>query len=228
MRRGGGWTARRVAFLSLGALVLLLLVAQLALPRLAASRISSRVSRYGTVHSVSVSAWPAVKLLWGDVDSVEVKAGSLAMSTAQAAKLLQEGRGVSRMDLSASAVKIGPLQLSDATLRKRGSALSARAQASEAQVKAALPAGLEVRLLGSRNGQVEVQASGGLFGVDATVDAVAQASEGKLIAHPLGPLIEGFQLTLFADTHVYVEGIGASAHGEKPTTYALSMSASLH
>ncbi len=29
--------------------------------------------------------------------------------------------------------------------------------------------------------------------------------------HPLGFLLEGLQLTLFADPHVYVEGVGASA-----------------
>ena len=37
---------------------------------IAASRISSRVGRYGKVQSVSVSAWPAVELLWGHADSV--------------------------------------------------------------------------------------------------------------------------------------------------------------
>ena len=56
--------------------MLLLVLAQLLLPRIAASRISSRVGRYGTVQSVSVSAWPAVELLWGHADSVRVKAGA--------------------------------------------------------------------------------------------------------------------------------------------------------
>ena len=45
-------------------IVLLLVVAQLVLPRIAASVVSSRVGRYGKVQSVSVEAWPAVKLLW--------------------------------------------------------------------------------------------------------------------------------------------------------------------
>ena len=44
---------------------LVLALAQVLLPRIAASRISSRVGRYGTVQSVSVKAWPAVELLWG-------------------------------------------------------------------------------------------------------------------------------------------------------------------
>ena len=36
-----------------------------------------------------------------------------------------------------------------------------------------------------------MQATGGLFGVGASVNAVAGASDGKLVAHPLGFLLEG-------------------------------------
>ena len=83
------------------------------------------------------------------------------------------------MELSAERVKLGSLQLSDASLRKHGSALSAQATASEADVRAALPGGFDVSLLRSEGGQVEVQASGALFGVGASVDAVAGASDGS-------------------------------------------------
>jgi hypothetical protein len=123
---------------------------------------------------------------------------------------------------------VGPLEVHDASLRKHGSALSAQAIASEADVKAALPAGLGVQLLRSEDGEVEVQATGGLFGVDASVNAVALASEGKLVAHPLGFLLEHIQLTLFSDRHVYVEGVGASVQSQQPLSYRLSMSARLH
>jgi hypothetical protein len=217
----------RLALLGLGALLVLLILAQIALPKIAAERISSRVGRYGEVQSVSVSAWPAVKLLWGEVDSVKVRAGHLALSTSQAAKLLWEAHGVSTLDLQASSVEVGPLQIEGAVLHKHGSLMSAHAQTTESNVRAALPEGLEVKFLDSREGQVEVQASGGLFGVDASVDALAGANEGKLVAHPLAPLLEGFELTLFADPHVFVEGVGASVVSEQPRTYGLSMSASL-
>ena len=45
----------------------------------------------------------------------------------------------------------------------------------------------------------------------ASVEAVAEAQEGKVVVHPLGFLFEGLKLTLFAESHVYVEGVGASA-----------------
>jgi len=204
-----------------------LALTQLLLPRIAVSRITSRVGRYGGVQSVSVSAWPALELLWGHADSVRVRANSLTLSPAQMSSLLWEARGASSMDVSAESVKLGALRLSDASLHKRGSALTARALASEADVKAALPSGFGVRLLRSEGGEVEVQATGGLFGLDASVNAVARASDGKLVAHPLGFLLEGLQLTLFSDAHVYVEGVGASVQSEQPLSYRLTMSARL-
>lgn len=217
----------RIAAGLAGALVLLLALAQLILPRLAVSRISSRIGRYGKVQSVSVSAWPAVELLWGHVGSVRVRAGTLALSPAQAASLLWEARGTASMDVSAESVQLGPLRLSDATLSKRGDAMRAQAVASEADVKAALPAGFGVKLLRSEDGEVEVQATGALFGVGASVNAVAGASDGRLVAHPLGFLIEALQLTLFSSSHVYVQGVGASVRSEQPLSYELTMSASL-
>jgi hypothetical protein len=227
MRRGGGGKGRRLALSLAAAALVLLVLAQLLLPRIAASTISSRISRYGSVASVSVSAWPAVTLLWGSADSVHVRARRLALKPAQAARLLWESHGVARMDVSAERVKVGPLALTDATLTKRGAHLSAVAEASEADVRAALPEGFDVRLLRSDAGQVEVQASGGLFGVGAVVDAVALARGGRLVAHPVGFLLEGLQLTLFSDRHVYVEGVGASEQGARPASYRLRMSASL-
>ena len=210
-----------------GGVLLLLVLAQIILPRIAASRISSRVGRYGSVKSVSVSAWPAIELLWGHVDSVTVHAGALSLSTSEAAKLLWEGRGAASMDLTADAVKLGSLRVTDAVLRKRGSGLTAHALASEQAIKAALPEGFTLSLLSSEGGKVEVRAGGSLFGIGASVDAVAEADDGKLIAHPLGFLVEGFRVTLFSDPHVHIEGVGASKVPGSTPTYLLSVSARL-
>jgi hypothetical protein len=221
--------AARIAIGVVVAIAVALALAQLFLPRIAASTIRSRVGRYGRVLSVSVSAWPAVELLWGHADSVSVRAADLGLSPQQAAKLLWEGHGVNSIDFSAASARVGPLRLTGASVRKRGDAVSARALASSADVKAALPPGLSVALLRSEGGSVEVRAGGGLFGVGASVNAVAGPEEGKLVARPLGLLLGGLQLTLFADPHVYVEGVDAltvSAGTEAPT-YELHMSARL-
>jgi hypothetical protein len=231
MRRGGPSTRiGRVALAVAGGVLLLLVLGQVFLPKIAASRISSRLTKYGSVQSVSVTAWPAVKLLWGSVDSVKVTARALKVNPAQTAKLLWEARDVSEMDLTASRTQEGPLQLSDVSFRKRGGALSAAALTTAGAVTAALPEGIGVQLVGSEGGTVRVRASGGLFGVGASVDAVAGASEGKLVVHPVGLLVEGLQVTLFADPHVYVRGVGARAVAEPAggQGYRLSVTASLH
>ncbi len=226
------WYSRRLVRIGLaivGVLLVLLIVAQLLLPGIAADRIRSRVGRYGKVDGVHVSAWPAIELLWGDADSASVRAHDLTLSPARTAQLLWEGGGLDRLDVSVANARLGALRLREVTLHKRGSELRARAVTSVADTHAALPPGFDVQLLGSSGGQVEVRASGGLFGVGASVDAVAQASGGRLLAHPKGFLLEGFQLTLFSEPHVYVTGIGAreTTLAGGAAGYVLSLSARL-
>jgi hypothetical protein len=224
MRRTGGPRAARLAFAVAVALLAALVLAQLVLPRIAASRISSRIGRYGRVEHVAVSAWPAVKLLWGSADTVHVRTGALHLSPKQAASLLWEGRGVAEMDIAAAAVRVGPLALTGAILRKRGAQLEAQADTTQAAADAALGAGEQVRLLSSVGGRVRVAVAGSLFGVGATVPAVAEAKDGRLVAHAEGFLLEGIELTLFADPHVHVEGVQA---GAERGGYRLAMSALL-
>ena len=239
MRRGDGGSSRasgspggrllRLVFWPLGVVLLLLGLAQIFLPKIAANKISSRVGRYGSVDSVHVSAWPAIELLWGHADSVTVHASRLRLSPAQTGKLLEEAHGVKRMDLTSAGAQEGPLTVSQVSFQKRGSQMSASAFASQEGVAAALPPGFGVQLLGSQDGQVEVRASGGLFGIGASVDAVAGASEGKLVVSPRGFLLEALKLTLFSNPHVYVEGVSAAAETDDggAAGYRLGMRARL-
>jgi len=84
-----------------------------------------------------------------------------------------------------------------------------------------------VTLLGSAGGRVRVQASGGLLGLLGPVQAEAQARDGALVVHPVGPLLSGVQLTLLSQPHIYVEGVGAALAGGSPPAYRLTMSARL-
>jgi hypothetical protein len=217
----------RLLLTATAAALLVLLLAQLILPRIAANRISSRVGRYGRVESVSVRAWPAVELLWGSADSVTVRAQRLSLSPSQAARLLWEARGVERLQFAAPSVQLGPLRLGDARVHKRGGSLAAEAVIGEAGVRAALPKGLAVKLVSSERDAVQVVASGGLFGVGPSVQALAAPQEGKLVVRPLGSLLSGLTLTLFSDPHVYVEGVGAFVQPRSPGTYRVTMRARL-
>ena len=59
----------------LAAIVVVLAVAQVALPGIAAGQLRDRLARSGQVLSVSVSAFPAIELLWSDADRVTVRLG---------------------------------------------------------------------------------------------------------------------------------------------------------
>jgi hypothetical protein len=212
---------------SAGAIVVLLLLAQLFLPSLAADRISSRLSRYGHVRSVDVEAFPAVELLWGRADKVRVRASDLRLALTQTGHVLGEASGADDIDMTAMRVRVGPLELSDVSFQKRGSQLVARALATGAAVAEALPPGVHVRLLKSEGGAVEVSVGGSLFGVGGEIAAVAQASEGRLIARPTTPLLQLFSLTLYEDPHVYIESIAATAAPAPEPGYRLTIRARL-
>jgi hypothetical protein len=219
--------AGQIAGGAVAAVVLALALAQILLPKIASSTISSKLRRYGRVQSVSVSAWPAIKLLWGSADSVKAHMQTFVASTHEAANLVWEARHVGEVQFSAASAKVGPLGLERVTLSKHGGKLSAEGVASAADVSSALPLGVSVALVRSEGGDVEVRASGGLFGVSASIDAVAGPQEGRLVARPLGVLLSGFQLTLFADSRVHVEGVGASPLPAERGGYVLQMRARL-
>jgi hypothetical protein len=211
-----------------GAIVAVLVLAQLLGPAIAARVVRGKVQKYGTVESVTVTAWPAVKLLWREADEVTVRAGRLKLRPAQTVALLKEATGTNRVRASAESVEEGSLRLTDTRFEKHGNALRAQGMVSEEDVKKALPQGVEVALVGSAGGTVQVRVSGGLFGVSASVDAVARAEGGKLVARPTG-LLGALKLTLFESASVYVEGVEAHAIGSRPggARYELSMWASL-
>ena len=90
--RSGRRRSIRIALGAAGGVVVLLGLAQLLLPKLAAQRVRSELARYGVVHSVSVSAFPAVELLWGHAQSANVSAGNIDMSPTEANRCNSDSR----------------------------------------------------------------------------------------------------------------------------------------
>ncbi len=215
--------------------VLFVVLAQAVLPTLAAHRVRGRVARYGKVESVSVKAWPAIELLWGKADSVEVQAGSLSVPSDEIAKLLWQSHGVRDVTMSARAATLtaipslaNGITVSDLHTEKRGSAIVASASVTQRQLDEALPSGFRIEPVASGNGQIEAKASGGLFGLQTSIDAVVRASEGRLVTEPTGLPFGGFvKLTLFSDPHLRVQSVDLSIERSDPLTYGLSLRGSL-
>ncbi|MFZ1155300.1 MAG: LmeA family phospholipid-binding protein [Solirubrobacteraceae bacterium] len=224
----------RIALAVGGTVVLLLVLAQLLLPTLAAKHVSDRLARYGTVKHVSVHAVPALELLWGKADSVNVSAGTLTMTPAQVASLLPEARNVSHLTMSVDAMSLriaslpNSLSISNLHMEKHDSVIQMRATLTQQQLTEALPSGFRVEPVASGGGQVEVKASGGLFGVQASIAALVKPLEGRLVAEPQGlPLASLATVTLFSNPSLKVESIGLQIERSQPLTYGLSLRASL-
>jgi hypothetical protein len=199
-------------------------------PAIAARVVREKVQKYGTVKSVKVKAWPALELAWRQADEVSVSAGRLKVNPQETVAMLKEAKGVAKMSVSAESVEEGSLKLTSTRFEKHGHMLRVEGIVSEDAIKRALPKGVGVALMKSEGGTIEVRVSGGLFGVNASVDAVAKAQEGKLVVQPLVFGLEGLRLTLFSNPSVYVEGVEARAKkgsGGEGVSYWLSMWASL-
>ena len=121
----------------------------------------------------------------------------------------------------------GQLRLTDVRLLKHGSRLLGAAHLATADVPAALPAGVHVSLAGSGGGRVLVRVSGGLFGVHGSLDAVAEAERGALVARPAGSQPGTLRLTIFSDPRIDVQSVGAVRAPGRPPGYVLTMSALL-
>jgi hypothetical protein len=212
----------RIAILvTLGTVVLLLVVAQLVLPRIAEQVLRDRLSRSGTVISVSVSAFPAIELLWHHADSVDVHLASYHGSTGGLGRLLGQAGDVGTVDATVDKLVTGLVTLEDATMRKRGNVLTGRAILTDANLSAALPPGLQLQPVASGDGKLVLQ--GTALGI--TADATLQAQNGALLIEPDIPLIGAFlTLRVFSNPHVDVQGVGAS---RVPGGYALVVTARL-
>ncbi|MGI8715917.1 MAG: LmeA family phospholipid-binding protein [Solirubrobacteraceae bacterium] len=203
---------RRLIAVGVLALVVVILgVAQLVLPGIAAQRLRDQLGRSGQVLSVQVHAVPAIELLWHHADKVVIRLGRYRTPMAKLGSSLRQSGSVGSLLVTAGEVDAGLLKLHDATLVKRGARLTASATVTEADLRAALPILQSVTPVTSAAGQLTLQGTAGLFGVTARVDATVAAVNGQLVVSPDVPLGGFATLTVFANPHVEVQSVGASA-----------------
>lgn len=207
--------------LALLVLVLLLAIAQLVLPRIAARVLRDKVARYGQVQSASVYALPALQLLWGSADSAKLDARRIKVSPGQLIALLVESKPLTDLTVRAHEVDLvhpgfgaGTVSLSDVTLHKRGQSLYASALLSNEALRQALPLGMRIHMSTAEGDGVQVRASGQLFGFTAAISARVHAAEGKLVLSPTQPALAGLaKITLFSDPRIEVESVTATEEG---------------
>jgi hypothetical protein len=187
------------------ALLVLLAASQIALPRVASSRLRSELRATGTVTAVEVHAFPALKLLFERADSVDVRLSSATVGSGDLADQLAGTHRTGSLDASVDRLELGPLSLRDVALHKDGVELEGEASLTRADLAAALPVDLGLRPVSSQDGALVMEADVG----PVTVRARLSASDGALLIAPDG-LLGGFaSVRVFDDPRIQVLSIGA-------------------
>jgi hypothetical protein len=206
---------RVVAALGAGILVLigLLGVAQAILPGIAASRIRDSLARDGQGVHVSVSAFPAVKLLFGRADSVSVRIHRLDAGGRRLGDLLARTRSVDRLHAGVGQLYSYGLELDGVSLEKVHGRLQGQATVTRRALEAILPVGLS--LLASRQSSqaFALTATAQILGQPLSATALVQVNQGRLELIPELPLLRFLTVTLFADPRVAVDSIDAGGGG---------------
>jgi hypothetical protein len=135
--------------------------------------------------------------------------GATRAGTGRLADLLAQTGQTDELDASAASVDTGVVTLRDATLRKRGDELTGSATITDADIRAALPPGLDVRPVASSGGELVLRGSASVFGIGVALDATLRPAGGKLVITPDVPLGGLATLTVFSDRRVRVEGVAA-------------------
>ena len=162
-----------------------------------------------------MSAFPAVKLLWGKADDVTVRMGeSRASGGAELAEQLDRTRDAGEVVATARVVRVGPLVVHDARVRKReDGTLESSARVVDRELTAAVPGNLSVRGMSvAADGSLLFDVAAGAFGIELSGKARVSARDGGVIIAPegFGGLVGSIAtLTVFRDERVRVDRIGA-------------------
>lgn len=212
--------AGRVAVAAAGAILALLVASQFILPAVAEHRLRSSLEHSGSVDSVEIRALPALKLLWHRADRVEVRMGSATTGTGNLADRLAQIRETGELDARVDELRVLTLRLRDVRLEKNGDQLLlARATVDDADLRAALPPGFDVRPVASGGGALVFQGTVDVLGRRFTGDAVVSAQDGKVRLAPDVPFGGLLSVTLFDDPRVEILGVSARS---SPTGFVLA------
>jgi hypothetical protein len=201
---------RLIALAVAGVVLIVLIVAQLVLPGIAASRLRDQLSQSGTVLTVKVSAFPAIELLWGQADSVVVRMGRYAAGASKIGSLLEQTSDVGELDASAQRFDSGALTLRDASLRKQGNELIGTATVSEADLRSVVPFLDNVQPVASADGRLVLRGTASLVGFTTSVDVTVAAQNGALVVAPNVPFGGLATITLFKDPNIQVQSVAAA------------------
>jgi hypothetical protein len=211
---------RRALLAVAGLLVVALIAAQLLLPGVAEDNLKSDLEKQGSDVTVSVKAFPAVKLLFGRADDVTIDVANLRPDETgddgdSLSDLIAETKKTKQLDVHVKVLEDKLLRMQDVRLKKDGNKLTAVVKLLKSDVDEALPA--ELRLTDTKvpNG-LAVAGSTDVFGEQIEAEAKIYADDdGSLVLEPsddlLGDLVS---VPIFEDDRVAVDSISAKNSGD--------------
>jgi hypothetical protein len=113
---------RNVVLIALAVLVVLTIVSQFVIPPLAENRIEDRLTEGGGTAEVSLEAFPAARLLFGDGSRVSVTGSGLDLALERQADVFDSLDGFDEVHISIDRFRAGPFQVRALELTRDGSA----------------------------------------------------------------------------------------------------------
>jgi hypothetical protein len=101
----------RVLLLTVGVVAILLVASQFALPPLAERQVEDRLEEGGGNARVDLSAFPALRLLFDDGDSLEARGAGLRLDVTRRQKVLERLDGFDEVDIELVDFTVGPFEL---------------------------------------------------------------------------------------------------------------------
>ncbi len=183
---------------------------QLLVPAIASIVLRRRLAKHGRVLSARVSAFPWVELLWQHADSVTARMADFNAQPQELDQLLQQADGIGRLDISIGVVHTGLLTLRDVSFSKHGAEMVGVARLELGDLRDALPIVRSLKPVPNSGGQLVLRGSASVLGVNAAVDVVVAARDGKLVVAPAGLLGAFATVTLFDDPQISVRSVDAT------------------
>jgi hypothetical protein len=90
------------------------------LPDRVASDVEARLTEGGGEATAEIEALPAVRLLWGDGDRIEVRGSDLVLDVENDTNVLDRLDGFDQVDVSLERVEAGPFAVGSFELRRQG------------------------------------------------------------------------------------------------------------
>jgi hypothetical protein len=208
LRRTSIWAISAVVSLA----VLFLLLSQVLLPGIVAAKLRSTLRGAATDVHLSVHAAPALELLFGHADRVDLSIGELRPTgRANVKALLERTRETSVLHATVARLLTERLELDDVSVQKRGSLLVTSAAVNRKALAAALPAGITLRPTPAGSQGIAFSAHLTLLGQTIDANALLEARGGRIEIVPESSLLPS--IPVFSDSQLAVDALQVAVHG---------------